>query len=374
MHVPFVDLGIQYEKLRHELLENIESVCTGSRFILGKDVEDFEDEFASYIGSRFAIGVASGTDALHLSLRSLGIGPGDEVITVANTFVATVTAIWQSGARPVLVDCLPDSYTVDPKAVEHAITHRTRAIIPVHLYGQPANMGPLISMAKEHGLKIVEDACQAHGACYKGRRVGILGDVGCFSFYPGKNLGAYGDGGAVVTNDTHVAENIRALRDYGQKVKSQHVLKGFNSRLDGIQAAILGVKLRYLDSWNKDRIRHAEQYCQRLRGCSKIILPVTKNDSDEDDDTLTHVFHLFVVRVRNRDVVVKKLKEVGIATGIHYPVPIHLHESFSDLKMGPGSFPVAEQCAQEILSLPMYPELTESQIEWVCTNLLSALH
>lgn len=369
MKVPFVDLGMQYQSLKDEMVPAIESVCSESRFILSRDVKEFEGEFASYVGARHAVGLASGTDALHLALRAVGVGPGDEVITVTNTFIATVLAIWQAGAKPVLVDCDPVSYNIDVAAIKRAITPRTKAIIPVHLYGQAADMAPIMELATARGIKVVEDACQAHGAWYKGQRVGSIGAAGCFSFYPGKNLGAYGDGGAVVTNDPDVAGKLRMLRDYGQPEKYKHTTKGFNSRLDGLQAAVLRVKLRRLDAWNSARFEHAHDYLKRLSGCERITLPQIVVDPGSSSGAVSHVFHLFAVRVPDRDRVLGKLNEAGISAGIHYPIPVHLQEAFSDLGYRPGSFPNAERLAAEELSLPMYPELREEQIEWVCEHL-----
>jgi dTDP-4-amino-4,6-dideoxygalactose transaminase len=369
MKVPFVDLSIQYESLRAELMPAIESVCAGSRFILGREVAEFEQAFAAYVGAKHAIGVASGTDALHLALRAADVGPGDEVITVANTFIATAIAIWQAGATPVLVDCLPDSYNIDPRAVEKVITFRTKAIIPVHLYGQAADMDSILTIARRHGLRVIEDACQAHGAYHRNRRVGSIGDIGCFSFYPGKNLGAYGDGGALITNSAEMAESVRMLRDYGQKEKYRHVFKGFNSRLDGIQAAVLKIKLAHLDSWNRARFQHAQAYQDRLEQVKGVGLPAIVGDGGAESGQSAHVFHIFAVRVAARDRISKELQKSEISTGIHYPVPIHLQPAFSELGYRKGAFPVAEQLASEVLSLPMYPELTDEQIDWVCGRL-----
>ncbi len=373
MKVPFVDLGLQYQSLKSELLPTIEDVCAGSRFILSRDVAEFEKEFAAYLGANHAVGVASGTDALHLALRAAGVGPGDEVITVANTFIATVLAIWQAGARPVLVDCHPDSYNMDPGKLKRAITSRTRAIIPVHLFGQAADMDAILQAAKAKGIKVVEDACQAHGAWHNGKRAGTIGDIGCFSFYPGKNLGAYGDGGAVVTNDAGIADKIRLLRDYGQREKYRHLFKGFNSRLDGVQAAVLRVKLRRLDSWNRARIEHAEAYTKQLGRVSRVQTPVLSVSSRCGSEKPSHVFHLYVIRVPGRDEVIRKLASDGIQTGIHYPVPVHLQPAFEDLGYTRGSFPVTEEYAGQILSLPMYAELTEEQIRHVCDCVARAL-
>jgi len=373
MKVPFVDLGMQYQSLKGEMLPAIESVCSGSRFILSRDVKEFEEDFAAYVGGKYAVGLASGTDALHFALRAIGVGPGDEVITVTNTFIATVLAIWQAGAKPVLVDCDPISYNIDVEAIKRAITPRTKAIIPVHLYGQPADMDPIMELAASRGIKVVEDACQAHGAWYKGRRVGSIGAAGCFSFYPGKNLGAYGDGGIVVTNDPDVAGKLRMLRDYGQSEKYRHISKGFNSRLDGLQAAVLRVKLRHLDSWNRLRSEHADAYVNGLKAAAGIVLPAVVVDPGKTPGAIPHIFHLFVIKVAQRDKVAKALGDAGVATGIHYPIPVHLQGAFADLGDRRGSFPNSEKLADEVLSLPMYPELRAEQIEWVCSNLLGQL-
>ncbi|MEI6218103.1 MAG: DegT/DnrJ/EryC1/StrS family aminotransferase [bacterium] len=373
MKVPFVDLGMQYQSLKGEMLPAIESVCSGSRFILSRDVKEFEDDFAAYVGGKFAIGVASGTDALHLALRAVGVGPGDEVITVTNTFIATVLAIWQAGAKPVLVDCDPVSYNIDVAAIKRAITPRTKAIIPVHLYGQSADMDPIMELAASRGIKVVEDACQAHGAWYKGRRVGAIGAAGCFSFYPGKNLGAYGDGGAVVTNDPDVAGKLRMLRDYGQPEKYKHLTKGFNSRLDGLQAAVLKVKLRHLDTWNRLRFEHAQEYISRLKEGVGIGLPAMVVDPGKVPGAISHIFHLFAIRVSQRDRLAKALGDAGVATGIHYPIPVHLQAAFADLGYRLGDFPNSEKLAGDVLSLPMYPELSKEQIGWVCSSLLAQL-
>lgn len=373
MKVPFVDLGMQYQSLKGEMLPAIESVCSGSRFILSRDVKEFEEEFASFVGCKHAVGLASGTDALHLALRAVGVGSGDEVITVSNTFIATVLAIWQAGAKPVLVDCDPLSYNIDVSAIKRAITSRTKAIIPVHLYGQSADMDSILELANARGIRVVEDACQSHGAWYKGRRVGALGDAGCFSFYPGKNLGAYGDGGAVVTNSKEVADKLRMLRDYGQPEKYKHLTKGFNSRLDGLQAAVLKVKLSHLDAWNQARFRNAQEYIGRLKVSDKIGLPKIVVDAGAVQGALPHVFHIFIIRVKERDKLAQKLGQAGISTGVHYPIPVHLQHAFSDLGYGRGSFPNSERLADEILSLPMFPELSKEQIDWVCSNLLEQI-
>lgn len=354
MKVPFVDLAAQYRELAPEIDEAISRVIRTSDFVLGKELLQFEEEFAEYCGVRYAIGVDSGISALELSLRALDVGPGDEVITAANSFVASASPITMVGARPVLVDIDPRTYNLNVNTVVDAVTPKTKAIIPVHLYGQPVDIDPLIKLAQARGIAIVEDACQAHGARYKGRRVGSLGNAAAFSFYPAKNLGAYGDGGMIVTNDSAVAEKVGMLRNYGQKVKYHHELIAFNHRLDTIQAAVLRVKLRHLDDWNAARRRSAALYTQLLRHCD-VHTP-------EELNLIEHVYHLYVIRVRDRDALQRYLAERGIATGIHYPIPIHLQPAFRDLGYQEGDFPVTERYAQEILSLPMYPGLTDEQI------------
>jgi dTDP-4-amino-4,6-dideoxygalactose transaminase len=363
--VPFVDLKAQYDTIRDEVTTAVAAVFESSQFVLGDAVSRFERAFAEYLGSSHAVGVASGLDALSLALRALNVGPGDEVILPANTYIATALAVSAVGATPVLVDCREDTYQIDPALIEQAISSRTRALIPVHLYGQAADMAAIGAIAEAHGLPVVEDAAQAHGTQYDGRRCGTFGRMGCFSFYPGKNLGAYGDGGLVVTDDENLAERLRRLRNYGQRVKYEHVEKGVNSRLDSVQAAVLGVKLPYLDGWNARRAGHAARYSELLAG---RVLAVPARDPRS-----THTYHLYVVRVANREAIVKSLAERGIQTGIHYPIPIHLQSAYRDLGYGPGDFPVAERCAGEILSLPMYAELTEEQIEAVVGALGEAM-
>jgi dTDP-4-amino-4,6-dideoxygalactose transaminase len=361
--VPFVDLPGQYRRLRAEIDDAIGEVLVRCDFVLGGAVAEFEAAFAEFVGAEHCVGVGSGTDALHLVLRAMQIGPGDEVITVANTFIATVEAISYAGARPVLVDCLEDTALIDPAAVEAAITPRTRAILPVHLYGQPAPMEPLLELAASHELRVIEDAAQAHGAVLRGgRRCGSIGDAAAFSFYPGKNLGAYGDGGAATTADPALAERLCLLRNWGSTVKYHHELKGFNSRLDTLQAAVLGVKLRYLREWNAARARAAARYRERLADVKDLILPVEAAWTDR------HSYHLFVIRLpgRDRSLVAQQLAARGVQTGIHYPVPVHLQPAYRDLGLREGAFPVAERLAGEIVSLPMFPEIDEAQIDHVC--------
>ena len=354
MKIPFVDLQEQYQGIRDEITLAIADVLNHSDFVLGRAVNNFEESFAEYCEASYAVGVDSGYSALELILRAYGIGPGDEVITAANTFIATALAISNCGARPVLVDIDPETYNLDPNLLETAVSPATRAIIPVHLYGHPADMDPILAVARKHGLKVIEDAAQAHGARYKGRRAGSLGDAAAFSFYPGKNLGAYGDGGAVVTNDAALADQVRLLRNLGQRVKYHHLVKGYNRRLDTIQAAVLQVKLAYLDEWNASRRRAAAVYREMLADLP-LITPRAARWAEP-------VYHLFVIRTQNRDAMSRYLQEGGIATGMHYPIPIHLQPAYKELGYGEGAFPVTEAYAQEILSLPMYPELTDGMI------------
>lgn len=359
--VPFVDLRDQYATIEEEIDEAISRVLRGTDFVLGRDVALFEEEFAAFCEVEHAVGVDSGTSALEMALRAHGVGPGDEVITVANTFIATALAISYVGARPVLVDADPQTHTMDVSLLKRAITERSKAIIPVHLYGHPADMDPIMDVARQRGLIVIEDACQAHGARYKGRRVGSIGDAAAFSFYPGKNLGAYGDGGIVVTNDERVADSLRMLRNYGQREKYQHLLRGFNRRLDTLQAAVLRVKLKHLDEWNGARRRHAQRYDDLLAGTG-LALPV-------EADYAQSVYHLYVIRSRDRDGLSGFLRDKGISTGIHYPIPVHLQPAYRDLGYGEGSFPVAEEYAKQLLSLPMYAELPPEAMEYVARGI-----
>ena len=365
MKVPFVDLGAQYQAIALEINSAIQGVLEKRDFILGSDVELFEKEFANFIGTSHAVGVGSGLAALELALRAWEIGPGDEVITAANTYIATTLAIMAVGARPVLVDMDPATFNINPAAIEAAITPKTRALIPVHLCGQPADMDPILEIAAGRNLLVLEDAAQAHGSMFRGRRAGSLGHAGAFSFYPGKNLGAYGDGGLIVTNDDTLAEKLRQLRNYGQRVKYVHTTIGTNSRLDTIQAAILRVKLRHLDRWNAQRGERAAQYNALLAGAGCEVPQIAANR--------THIFHLYMVQVENRAEVQKILAERGISTGIHYPIPIHLQEASASLGYRQGDFPETERAAERILSLPMYAELTESQCAYVAENLREAI-
>jgi dTDP-4-amino-4,6-dideoxygalactose transaminase len=359
--IPFVDLKAQYASIRDEVDEAIGRVLESCEFTLGSEVAEFEREFADYCGATQGIGVNTGTSALHLALLAADIGPGDEVITVPFTFVATVSAIVYTRATPVFVDIDPRSFTVDPARIEAAITPRTRAIIPVHLYGHPADMDPILDIARRHGLLVIEDAAQAHGAEYKGRRTGSLGDMACFSFYPGKNLGAYGEGGMVVTGNESYARTIRMLRDWGAERKYHHVLKGYNYRLEALQAAILRVKLGYLEAWTEARRAAAGRYDPLLRE-SEVERPAAAQWA-------RHVYHVYAVRCRNRSAYRDALASRGVHTGIHYPVPVHLLPAFADLGYAKGAFPESERAADEVLSLPMFPELTPEQSECVATAL-----
>jgi len=365
--VPFVDLGAQYRTIEGEIGEATSRVIQQSDFILGREVSLFEEEFAAFCEAKYAIGVDSGTSALELALRAYDIGPGDEVITAANSFIASALAISHAGARPILVDVDPSTYTVDVSAIEKAITPRTKAVIPVHLYGHPAHMNPIRELADKHGLVIIEDACQAHGTRYKGRRTGSLGHAAAFSFYPGKNLGAYGDGGIVVTNDRGIARRLEMLRNYGQKEKYQHLFRGYNRRLDTLQAAVLRVKLRYLEKWNAARRWNAVLYHKFLDGCG-LLLPGEAPGAES-------VWHLYVIRAEQRDALKEHLISRGISASIHYPIPIHVQPAYLDLGYKKGDFPVTESCAHQVLSLPMYAEISQDQIEYVAKtirNFLSA--
>lgn len=327
-------------------------------FAGGPFVEKFEKEFASFCQCDFAVGVGSGTTALWMALLGLGIGPGDEVITVPNTFIATAEAISFSGATPVFVDIDEQTYNLDPDLLEGAITPKTKAIIPVHLFGQTVDMDPVIEIAKAYGLFVIEDACQAHGAKYKGRCAGSIGDAGCFSFYPGKNLGAYGEAGAIITNNIELAEKMRVFRDHGQAKKYYHSMIGWNARMDGFQGAVLSVKLKHLPAWNEARRENARLYNDLLADVEGVITP-------KETDYAKHVYHIYAIRTENRDALIKALAEKDIFCGIHYPVPIHFQEAYKLLGYRTNSFPVAESCAEQLVSLPMFPELTEEQIEYV---------
>ncbi len=359
--IPFVSLTKQHARLRPDLERVLASVLEEGDFILGRRVLEFEEAFAAYCGALFGVGTNSGTSALHVALLAAGIGPGDEVITTAFTFVATVAAIGYSGARPVLVDIAPDTFTMDPARIEAAITPRTRAILPVHLYGHPADMDPILEIARRHGLAVIEDAAQAHGAEYKGRRVGGLGDAGCFSFYPSKNLGACGEGGMLVTSHPQWAQTARSLRDWGQTGPYQYSMRGYNYRMEGMQGAVLGTKLRHLDDWNNARRAHARCYTASISG-EALRAP-------EVAPWASHVFHIYAVRARHRAAVQDEFHRRGIQTRVHYPQPIHLADAWRDLDYRTGSFPHAERAAREVLSIPVYPELDAHQVQAIATAL-----
>jgi len=362
MKVPFVDLSAQYEPIKTEVTAKISEIIKNGDFILGEDLRQFESEFASYIGVKHGVGVASGTDALYLALLACGIKSGDEVITVANTFIATAIAISQTGAKPALVDIDPKTHAIDTKKIIQCITKYTKAIIPVHLCGRPAPLAEINEIARKHNLYVIEDAAQAHGALLPdNKKVGSNSGLACFSFYPAKNLGAYGDGGMVVTNDSELAEKVRLLRNYGQKIKNQHSIMGFNSRLDNLHAAVLRIKLKYLDKWNNQRRENAKVYKELFGNTPPVIVP----NPDKGD----HIYHLYAVLAEKRDKLAEFLKNKGIATGIHYPIPIHLQECYKSLGYRQGDFPVTEHYATHTLSLPMYPELSRDQIKWVADSI-----
>lgn len=358
MNVPFLDLKAHHLPHRGELTAAIHQVIDAASFAGGPFVSRFEADFAGFCGTRHAVGVGSGTDALWLTLMALGIGPGDEVITVPMTFIATAEAISRTGARPVFVDIEDTTYTMDAQGLERAVTPRTKAILPVHLFGQMADMTPILEFARARGIAVVEDAAQAHGARYDGHRAGSLGTAGCFSFYPGKNLGAFGEAGAVVTRDTELADRIRVLLDHGQTRKYHHATLGWNCRMDSIQAAVLQVKLRHLDQHNARRRQHADHYARALAGIPRLMLPARAPNR-------THVHHVYAIRVPDRSLFIRHLEACGIGCGIHYPVPVHLQQAYAGLGYRAGAFPVAERCASEFVSLPMYPELTAKQIDAV---------
>ncbi len=357
MEIPLVDLKAQYASIKPEVDAAIKRVVDNTSFILGKEVTEFEQAFARYVGAKGAVGVASGTSALQLSLLACGVGPGDEVITTAHTFIATSEAISQTGARPVFVDIDPQTYNLDPSRVEAAITPRTKAILPVHLYGQPADLGALMEIAERHHLYLIEDAAQAHGAEYKGQRCGSIGHLACFSFYPGKNLGAYGDAGGVTGNDEALLTRVRKLRDHGRLTKYEHDEIGFGERIDALHAAILSAKLPHLEAWTEARRSHARFYNELLAG-SDLVMPI-------ESPEVRHVYHLYVIRTQRRGAVLDHLKQKGIGAGIHYPVPLHRQPAYLKQGYGDISLPITEQVAQEIVSLPMYPELTAEQLTYV---------
>ena len=356
--VPYLDLKAQYQSIKPEIDAAVSRVLDRSQFVLGEEVAGFEQDFARYCGATECIALNSGTSALHLALLAAGIGAGDEVITVPFTFVASVAAILYTGARPVLVDIDPRSFNIDPRAVEGAITPRTKAIMPVHLYGQTAEMDPILEIARRHGVIVIEDAAQAHGAKYKGRPAGSLGDIGCFSFYPTKNLGAYGEGGAVTTSNPEFAKKIRMLRDWGQDSKYHHVLRGFNYRMEGLQGAILRVKLRHLERWTEARRAIAAKYNEQLAD-SGLALP-------REMPWARHVYHVYSFRISDRDAFRAALQARGIQTAVHYAIPVHLQPAHADLGYHSGSFPQSENAANEVVALPIYPELNPAQVDAVC--------
>ncbi|MGN6384738.1 MAG: DegT/DnrJ/EryC1/StrS family aminotransferase [Verrucomicrobiota bacterium] len=364
MAIPFLNLKAQHQPLKQEILAAVSEVLDSTAFAGGHYVTKFEEEFAAYCQVKHAVGVGNGTDALWFALLALGIGHGDEVITVPNTFIATAEAITYCGAKPVFVDVDEETCTMNPALIEAAITPRTKAIIPVHLYGQMADMDPIMEIARKHKLFVIEDACQAHGAEYKGRRAGSIGDVGCFSFYPGKNLGACGEAGASVTNSLELKNRMAMFRDHGQAKKYYHNVVGWNGRMDGIQGAILSIKLKHLDAWTEARRTHAAAYNELLSHTHGVLTPKELAHNK-------HVYHLYVLRIKNRDQVLKALGEKGISCGIHYPVPLHLQEAYASLGLERGSFPVSERCSEEIISLPMFAELSKKDIQEVVRELTS---
>ena len=363
--IPFLDLKAQFSSLREEMLAAVERTLDSTQFVLGQEVAEFEEEFAAFSSTKFGVAVNSGTSALHLALLAAGAGPGKEVVTVPSTFVATVAAIEYSGATPVLVDVDPQTLNMDPAKLKAAISERTVAVVPVHLHGQPADMRPILEIAREHGLKVVEDAAQAHGAEYDSKRAGSMGDMGCFSFYPGKNLGACGEGGLVTTDDEQYANLMRSLRDWGQEKKYHHVHKGFNYRMDGIQGAMLRVKMARLEEWTEARRAHAVRYRELLGGMS-IDLPLELPNT-------RHVYHVFAIRTAERDAMKQCLDERGVGTNIHYPIPVHLQKAYANLGYKAGDFPVTEAAASSLLSLPMFAELTDEQIVQVCEAVRESL-
>ena len=369
MQVPFLDLKVQYQSIKNEINPAIQNILDNTAFVLGKAVLDFESDFALAHNVKHCFGVSSGTDGNHMASWALGIGAGDEVIVPANTFIATAWGATLCGAKPVFVDCEPDSYNLDPQKISKAITSKTKAIVAVHLYGQPADLDPISEVAKKNNLFLIEDCAQAHIAEYKGKKVGGLSDTACFSFYPGKNLGAYGEGGAVTTNDDNVAGKLKIIRDHGAQEKYHHDSLGHNYRMEGIQGAVLGVKLKYLEKWTEARRKVASKYYEILGDFEQIILP-------KEMSYAKHVYHLFVIQVANggsekRDKLASFLNENGISTGLHYPIPLHLQKCFAELGYTKGDFPVSEKLADYGISLPMYPELGDSQIEYVAEKLKS---
>lgn len=362
MKVPFLDLKIQYKEIEQEVLPMVTDAMENAAFIGGPQVSGFEEEFANFCDSKFCVGVGSGTDALRFALMAVGVGGGDEVITVPNTFIATTEAISQVGATPVFVDIHSDTGNIDVSQIEGKITKKTKAIIPVHLYGQPADMDPILEVAKRHNLPVIEDACQAHGALYKNKKAGSLGVAGCFSFYPGKNLGAFGEAGAVVTQDDEIVDKISMIRDHGQEKKYFHQIEGYNGRLDAIQAGVLRIKLKKLENWNRSRMENAAYYNELLSEIPGVTIPV-------EADFAMSVYHLYVILIDDRDRLQQFLGDKGIATGLHYPMPLHLQKAYEHLGFKEGAFPVTENVAGRLLSLPMYPQLSKKQIEYVAESI-----
>jgi len=362
MNVPLVDLKAQYAAIKTEVDEAIKNIIDNTAFVGSPKIKEFEDNFAKFNETKQAIGVNTGTDALFFALKVMGIKKGDEIITVPYTFIATTEAITQNNAKIKFVDIDKDTYNIDINLIEGAITPRTKAILPVHLYGQMAEMDVIRDIADKHNLVVIEDACQAHNATFNNKKPGYYGDIAVFSFYPGKNLGAYGDAGAIITNDEERAEKISMLRDHGRVSKYEHLMEGFNSRMDGIQAAVLDVKLKHLEQWTEMRRKNAKLYNDLLQDVDGITMPI-------EHEKAKHVYHLYVIRAKERDKLLEYLKSKGISPGVHYPIPLHLQPAYKYLNHKEGNFPVAEKCSREILSLPMFPELTEEQISYVCEKI-----
>lgn len=362
MKIPLVNLKIQYQSIKKEIDKAIFEVINETAFIKGPFVKQFEENYAKQYDVKHCIGVANGTDAIYIALKALGVGPGDEVITVANSWISTSEAITQTGAKPVFVDIEKDYYTIDPKKIEKKITNKTKAVIPVHLFGHPANITEIKNICQKHNLFLIEDCAQAHFAQYNNQNIGTFGDIGTFSFFPGKNLGAYGDAGGIITNNDELAKKCKMFACHGALVKHEHKIEGINSRLDGLQAAILNVKLKYIQEWTEKRIKNANLYTELLNNIGDIVTPKTRPNSK-------HVFHLYVIRTKNRDELQKFLKEKGVATGVHYPTPLPLLPAYKYLNHSKKDFPIASKYQHKILSLPMYPELNKKQIEYIAKNI-----
>ena len=362
MSVPFIDLNSQYQEIKDEVDSGLKNIFETGGYILGKDVKNFEETFSSYCDAKYGIGVNSGTDALYLACSALNITVGDEVILPTYTFIATALCISYTGATPVFVDIEEDTYNIDPQKLKEAITEKTKAVIPVHLYGQPANMDEIKSICEVNDIAVIEDAAQAHGATYKNTKVGALGDIACFSFYPTKSLGAFGDGGMIVTSRDDIYEQACSLRDYGRTDRYSHKIKGYNSRLDSVQAVVVNAKLKRLDQWNQMRNQVAQKYISLLQDLPGVIVPRMESDR-------THIFQTFAIRIPNRDAVLKAMQDKGIGVLIHYPIPVHMQEAYADCGKGEGDFPVSEKIAKEIMSLPMFPHMQEEQVETVVQTL-----